>query len=564
MQGVIRKFADDESGAVAGLYAVALIGLIAVGGVGFDYARMAGMDSELQNAADQAALAAATQLDGEDGACSRADEAAINLLSNITLLSNDGTGNSVTVNSGGTAATGNDQCGNRDYIVFYSAYTNPTTNTVANTDADAGVVQVAVDSRTARYAFTPIVGAIFSTMSARAVASIGSAICDVPPLMICDPTEGAFNAETMRGVGLQLTAGGSGGGWAPGAFGFLQLDGSGSHEPLIKALAFDEIPLDCTPTDVGIPPSTGQDQNYFKALNTRFDIQPNNMAGGNVFAPCASGHCPSATIQVKDLMRPQGAANVNPTGIPPSSGAKCELKNNEWELPAADRRYNPTQTYSAGDNKLTNYMTNVASATDAMGVPRDTCHYTAYGRNCAQATGDANGNTRYGNGVWPLGDYLRKYHPSIVVANLPSTAPSSVSSFSSALWSGMTRYEMYLAENNWGGFNGTNGPASTTYGSSREHNTGGKCMTGTPQPARRVLTVAVVTNCDELSGASTPVDIGDWIDVFLVQPIVDNATEVSRGRPSNSLYVEIIGKNDLGSGSKAGGTVRKDKPFLIE
>ena len=65
-------FWRNETGATAALYALALPALIAVGGVGFDYARLAGMDSELQNAADQAALAGATQLDGKLGACSRA------------------------------------------------------------------------------------------------------------------------------------------------------------------------------------------------------------------------------------------------------------------------------------------------------------------------------------------------------------------------------------------------------------------------------------------------------------------------------------------------------------
>jgi len=38
--------------------------LIAAGGIAFDYARLAAMDTELQQAADQAALAAVTQLDG--------------------------------------------------------------------------------------------------------------------------------------------------------------------------------------------------------------------------------------------------------------------------------------------------------------------------------------------------------------------------------------------------------------------------------------------------------------------------------------------------------------------
>ena len=54
----------SASGSVAPTVALSLVALIAVGGIAFDYARMASLDTELQQAADQAALAAATQLDG--------------------------------------------------------------------------------------------------------------------------------------------------------------------------------------------------------------------------------------------------------------------------------------------------------------------------------------------------------------------------------------------------------------------------------------------------------------------------------------------------------------------
>ena len=62
--------------------------LIAAGGIAFDYARLAAMDTELQDAADQAALAAASQLDGQyNGA--RAQPQRTRLLTNKTLFAND-------------------------------------------------------------------------------------------------------------------------------------------------------------------------------------------------------------------------------------------------------------------------------------------------------------------------------------------------------------------------------------------------------------------------------------------------------------------------------------------
>ena len=65
-----RDLLRDDAGAVAATYAMSLTALMVIAGVGFDYGRLAAMDSELQNGADQAALAGVTQLDGASGACS--------------------------------------------------------------------------------------------------------------------------------------------------------------------------------------------------------------------------------------------------------------------------------------------------------------------------------------------------------------------------------------------------------------------------------------------------------------------------------------------------------------
>src|SRR5215208_6860872 len=92
-----RSLYRNSDGTVAPTIALSLIALVAVGGVAFDYARLATMHTELQQAADQAALAAASQLDGGSGACARASAAAANLLNNETYFGNFGTGRAVTV-----------------------------------------------------------------------------------------------------------------------------------------------------------------------------------------------------------------------------------------------------------------------------------------------------------------------------------------------------------------------------------------------------------------------------------------------------------------------------------
>src|SRR3954451_18195408 len=87
-----RRLFRNNSGAVAPVVALSLVGLIAAGGVAFDYARLASLDTELQDAADQAALAAATQLDGKPDAATRASAAAQSLLQNQSRFGNDSCG----------------------------------------------------------------------------------------------------------------------------------------------------------------------------------------------------------------------------------------------------------------------------------------------------------------------------------------------------------------------------------------------------------------------------------------------------------------------------------------
>lgn len=89
---LIRSGLKDETGAVAVTYALALTGLIAMVGIGYDVSQVLTLDSELQNAADQAALAAVTQLDRQSGAIDRAKNAANSLIANNTLLAKDAGG----------------------------------------------------------------------------------------------------------------------------------------------------------------------------------------------------------------------------------------------------------------------------------------------------------------------------------------------------------------------------------------------------------------------------------------------------------------------------------------
>ncbi len=84
MMRSVRRLWRNTDGAVAPIIALSLTALIGVGGLAFDYAHLAAMDTELQDAADHAALAAATQLDNASDSQTRATTAAKNLITNTT------------------------------------------------------------------------------------------------------------------------------------------------------------------------------------------------------------------------------------------------------------------------------------------------------------------------------------------------------------------------------------------------------------------------------------------------------------------------------------------------
>ena len=551
MRSSAKRLWSNQSGAIAAVYALALPALIAVGGIAFDYARLAALDTELQNAADQAALAAATQLDQKMGSCNRAITAARDLLKragnagdetgNVTLFANDGFDRDITI---GTQAAGCTAAAS-DPVRFY---TTAEGNTLASSDVTARFVEVTVGARTARYALTPIVGAFNSgAISAKARAGVGSAICKVPPLMICnpDPTK-PFDADGKRGWGVRVTGHGNDqngpddskvpgsgavGAWAPGDFGFLDV-GSGQNSELKKTLAFQNPGIPCLQTETGNV-STGNPQGLYDAFNTRFDIYDLN---GNVLDDCATGACPAALNVVKDVVKSSNSNNNN----------QCKIGSSGWSLLPEQNRFHP-RPYSASDTAMTQVQrTDFNTTLGAMGLPRDNCHYGSYSRACGNDP-----DNRFGNGVWARGDYFYKYHPT----NTPLNAAN------------MTRYETYL----WELADASRIPNGISAGTDSKNKSLGnqygrptQCSTGTVAPGtdRRVLAVAVVNNCSQLSGSSRAVVIGEFVDMFLVEPSVDGR---ANGGIKDQIYMEIIGKSRAsGNGSIATQTFRRDAPYLVQ
>lgn len=509
-------FVRNESGAVAATYALALTGLIMIAGVGFDFGRLAALDSELQNGADQAALAGATQLDGRPGACARAATAARDLVSNPARTASDNQVVSLPLETA---------CDKDGKIRFWQ---DKSGTIAATNEAEARFIEVEVDARRADYALTVVGGLFPSPSRAEAMAGLGSSICKVPPMMICNPNPGSsFNAASKVGWGLRVTGhgndgSGSGGtvsSWAPGDFGFLEV-GAGQNSQLVQSLAFKQVPLDCAPIDNAVP-ETGNPQSLYDALNTRFDIYSFSAGNGTTLASCFNGNCPAASNVVKDLVKRNDSGNSN----------SCRIGNNGWQLPPAERRFWPRSTTNTDGS-----YQDPARGLDAMGLPRDLCHYDSFGSRCSN---DASG--AFGNGNWARVDYFKTNHPG-------SAWPAN--------FANITRYQTYRWElENTVPHNLAGGGGNKQFGRP-------VCSTGSADGVdRRVLTVAVVKNCSSLKGSSIPVQVDEWIDVFLVEPVVDGR---GNGSAKDSIYVEIIGPSRVaGSGVSTAQNVRRDVPYLV-
>jgi hypothetical protein len=480
---------------------------------------MAALDTELQNAADQAALAAASQLDGREGACTRAVAAAIGIITNGSLMANDGQGLEVTI--GESSVCGADEIEITDDPDASIRFFQDKAATVAATDvSQANFVEVTVDPRRANFALTPIVAAFNSSdLAASARAGLGTAICKVPPLMICNPNPGVtIDWDAERGRGLRAVAQS---GWTPGGFGYIGPQDAASTQ---IGLAFQNPVFECQAINGTEDVSTGAPAPAITAINTRFDIYDMSSGSGTALAPCLSGECPPALNVTKDVIRAGDA----------SGGNACKIHNNGWQLPDANRRFRPVA--AMGTDPLRSFQT-AGQPINAMGLPRDNCHYTSFGSACADG--------RFGNGSWARGDYFNKYHSS----RIPADAGT------------MTRYETYL----WEIANGfiPNEVASGSGASALRQNGTAVCRpSDVPDPARdrRVLQVAIGGNCAELAGASTQVEIEGWVEMFLVEPGLPPPGR-GNGDSGNEIYLEII--REVDPGGSAAQVVRRDTPYLV-
>ena len=530
MQRSVSSLCRNADGAVAPTIALSLLALIAVGGIAFDYARLASTDTELQNAADQAALAAASQLDGETGACSRAAAAARNMITNRTYMANDPGNMNVTIANEPTC----DAVGN---VRFYQ---NVTKTQPASSDANAKFVEIQVDPRTAFFALTPVVAAFSSgPLTAVAFAGLGEAICRVPPLMLCNPNETNdpnFAIGNYIGKGIRLVANDGGNTYAPGNFGFLDVGQGNGAATLLAVLGRNGDPGDCS-SGTGVTTEPGNMISLRDALNTRFDMYGNglNQACGN-----DGSLCPPSSNSRKDLLRDGTGSNA--CGYVSGGGG------NGWR--EAPNGYPPSVLTTNRD------LTEAEIATlPPMGYPRDKCHSVSI-------TGVCTGG-RIGDGSWDRYAYF-KSHSLQAVKNYTAAEVTALNA-KMIEWFGTatpSRYQVYQYEM---ANAATRLQAEDDAASGYRAHGSPVCLPPGVSPSatqidRRVMSVAVI-NCaaEGVAGRTTNVDVTKWIDIFLIEPTV------ARARTENSdIYIEVIGETANATEQGAIQAVKKSVPYLIE
>lgn len=503
----IGSFPGDQSGAISPLYAIVLLVLIALAGVGFDYGRLMAMQSELQNAADQAALAAATQLDGRTGAMERARSAASEAFTNETRVSNDGEGRGIT-----------------DFTVTFYVYDPGEEDGIGaeipagGDDADAAIVRVSVNGRGIFYALTPVVGAISREgVTAHAMAMLKQAACNVPPLMVC-VGHLDFQVPVTKGMGLRLR----GDSLAPGNYMFLDVYGGFANDELGLNKTYEG----CSALE-NINVKTGKRGSQTDPLATRFDYFNSYNK-----IPCNSDGdlCPSQGVRKELVVREEITVELSddqqltPGSVGyPACGAAGVERDADWVAPADVK--DAIAVNSVLGHKVGNFRND-----DCFDLPIGSpgrCEYLGDGNWGRAQYMDANpvpGGypteaqdwSRYDFYRWEIAEPETRMKPKLVSYILHSPTEKGGKN---KKWS--QKIENYCAYSH---------PIFAEPYVSQD-----------PTRDRRVLRVAVVDNCDRLEedahdnslrGHSVKPNIVSWMDIFLLEPPVHS---------SQAFEAEVIG-----------------------
>jgi hypothetical protein len=275
-----------------------------------DFSRLGTTHTQARSAAEAAALAAASQLDGTADAITRATNAAMStpLVQNEqNLAQSPGT---VTISSlrflNGLPAGTPNLPGNPAELDPY----------VTTDPLEARFVEATTETLTQSNFFASAIGGgTTTTTSATAVAGFTQVVCQRTPLAVCNPAEantiGApFDIAQWKGRQVLAKASGPSSSWVPGDFGLVDIDGLQGTPAIADALAATE-PDVCIRAVVDLKP--GQTEGARQAFNTRFDMYSNPFFGGNAkndprYRPARASKCLQLSSAARSGLQVHGAA----------------------------------------------------------------------------------------------------------------------------------------------------------------------------------------------------------------------------------------------------------------
>jgi Flp pilus assembly protein TadG len=344
----------DQTGAAL-VYVTVMMGvLVGFAALSVDLGRITTTHTQARSAAEAAALAAASQLDGTGDAITRATNAAITtpLVQNQqNLAQSPGT---VTISAlrflnGLPAGTPSLPANPAELDPFVT--TDP---------LEARFVEATTQVLTQNNMFAQAIGGgATANTRASAVAGFTQVVCKTVPLAVCNPAEAAltgapFDLAVWRGRQVLVKASGPSSSWVPGDFGLVDIAGLQSAPAIAEALASTD-PDVCVNSLVDLKP--GQTQGARNALNTRFDMYDNPFFGGNErtqerFRPARNvtkglirtNNCTYATPE------PGAASMALPRDSNLVGSTTDRFGNGTWDCLSYWNRMHPTESVPSGCN----------------------------------------------------------------------------------------------------------------------------------------------------------------------------------------------------------------------
>lgn len=569
----MRQFKKNQRG-FALVFAILLMPVfIGFAFVIIDVGRGNNAHADLSAAADALALAGARELDGGPDAIDRATSAMTQVTNSVGMLAPTGPDQLITL-------IYENAPGNAFQVAFLTDI--PTYDTdpidaawlIANRTTDsasASYIYVRAQSRNLDSIFfnpASMLGASVP-LGAVAVATMTSAVCDVPPLYICNPFEyddssppqyvgdqlqTNFARGDLHGRMIRLHPAGNAT-HTPGNFGFLSVNDEDVNNGAraISDLFAGARNSTCYSADT-VETKPGASNSIRSGLNTRFDIFMAPYQNGGANGPNSFTARSSQNVR-KGIYPDRNGPNIQDCvaqggGI--DSGAKI----------GDDHVWDPTSGFDA--DGIYDF---------AYGLPDNNTMYPPNTDGTASMNSGIAG-AYVGVGAWDVQSYLdRNYGAnSVNSATIPNSFPGDANTYSGPGFVGQSRYDVYQWEQSnpsaYGFQDRAAGDPSVTNPAINGESGNALCAPGAVEPwdpnnaaglpDPRVLIVAVVdcgTNSNQNGRAEFPVN--SYASVFMTRPMISYGPSVDM-----TIDVEFIDITGFGGNGTLDDFVR-DESVLV-